>query len=225
MNLPEVTYPKDTKERVRNLLVQEARRTPKRGRKWLALPVVIAVAGTALAGTTAAGVYTAIAPVNDKRDIRCYYRADLTTTYPVKADPKVIMPPYITTGIFVTGFDAKNNPNPGDPNAGMQQISDPILQCGRSWDLGLMNPQGITDDLIPPGFVQTKPTADPSKSNANGGTPTDKYGNPLGGPAGSNKLIGHYVPQLTACVVDNSVAVIPGGPEICAHLGIPSLEK
>lgn len=43
MNLPEITYPQDTKERVRNLLVQEARRTPKRSRKWLALPVVIAV--------------------------------------------------------------------------------------------------------------------------------------------------------------------------------------
>ncbi|WP_018763259.1 hypothetical protein [Arthrobacter sp. 135MFCol5.1] len=224
MNLPEIKYPKDTKDRVRNLLVQEARRTPKRSRKWLALPVVIAVAGTALAGTTAAGVYTAIAPVNDKRDIRCYYRADLTTTYPVKADPKVIMPPYLSTGMMMAGFDAKNNPNPGDPNAGMQQITDPINQCGRLWDMGSMNPQGITDDLIPHDFVKTKPTADPGKSNANG-MPSDKYGNPIGGPAGPNKLIGHYVPQLTACVVDNSVAVIPGGPEICAHLGIPSLEK
>lgn len=223
MKLPEVTYPHDTKDRVGNLLVQEARGTPKRARKWLALPVVIAVAGTAVAGTTAAGIYTAIAPVNDKRDIRCYYRADLTTTYPVKADPKVIMPPYITTGIMVAGFDAKNNPKPGDPNAGMQQITDPILQCSRSWDLGLMNPQGITDDLIPPGFVRTAPTADPSKTNPDG-TANDKYGNPLG-PAGPNKLIGHYVPQLTACVVDNSVAVIPGGPEICAHLGIPALEQ
>lgn len=224
MNLPEVTYPQDTKERVRNLLVQEARRTPKRSRKWLALPVVIAVAGTALAGTTAAGVYTAIAPVNDKRDIRCYYRADLTTTYPVKADPKVIMPPYLSTGMMMAGFDAKNNPNPGDPNAGMEQITDPINQCGRLWDMGSMNPQGITDDLIPAGFVRPTPTADPGKSRENG-MPSNKYGNPLGGPAGSNKLIGHYVPQLTACVVDNSVAVIPGGPEICAHLGIPSLEK
>jgi hypothetical protein len=224
MNLPEVTYPKDTKNRVRNLLVQEARRTPKRARKWLALPVVIAVAGSAVAGTTAAGIYTAIAPVNDKRDIRCYYRADLTTTYPVKEDPKVIMPPYITTGNMAPGFDAKNNPDPGDPNAGMQQITDPINQCSRIWDMGGMNPQGITNDLIPAGFVRTAPTADPSKKNPDG-MANDKYGNPLGGPAGSNKLIGHYVPQLTACVLDNSVAVIPGGPEICAHLGIPTLEQ
>ena len=179
-----------------------------------------------LEAESAAGVTSsspAIAPVNDKRDIRCYYRADLTTTY-LKADPKVIMPPYLSTGIMMAGFDAKNNPNPGDPNAGMQQITDPINQCGGLWDMGSMNPQGITDDLIPAGFVRTTPTADPGKSSANG-RPSDKYGNPLGGAAGTNKLIGQYVPQLTACVVDNSVAVIPGGPEICAHLGIPSLEQ
>lgn len=128
---------------------------------------------------------SAIATVNDKRDIRCYYRADLTTTYPVKADPKVIMPPYLGTGIVMAGFDAKNNPNPGDPNEGMQQITDPIDQCGRLWDMGSMNPQGITDDLIPAGFVVTAPTADPGKSRANG-IPSDKYGNPLGGAAGTN---------------------------------------
>lgn len=225
MNLSEATYPKDTKNRVRNLLVQEAHRKPKPARRWLTLPVVIAVvvAGTALVGTTAAGIYKALAPVNDKRDIRCYYRADLTTTYPVKADPRVIMPPYITTGIFVTGFDAKKNPDPADKNAGMQQVTDPINQCSRVWDDGGMNPDGITDDLIPAGFVRTAPTADPGKKNPDG-TDNDKYGNPLG-PAGSNPLLGHYVPPLTACVVDNTVAVIPGGPEVCAHLGIPALEK
>jgi len=133
------------------------------------------------------------------------------------------MPPFITTGNFVTGFDAKNNPDPGDRNAGMQQITDPINQCSRVWDMGMMNPQGITDDLIPTDFVRTAPTADPSKKNPDG-TANDKYGNPLG-PSGSNRLLGHYVPQLTACVLDNTVAVIPGGPEICAHLGIPTLEK
>lgn len=62
-------------------------------------------------------------------------------------------PPYVTTGIFITGFDAKNNPNPDDKNAGMKQIADPINLCIRSWDTGTMNPGGITNDLIPVGFV------------------------------------------------------------------------
>ncbi|TLM80816.1 hypothetical protein [Pseudarthrobacter sp. NamE5] len=153
MNLSEVTYPKDTKNRVQNLLGQEARRRPKPARKWLTLPVVIAVAGTALVGTTAAGVYVALAPVEDKRDIRCYFRPDLTTTYPVPGAPGDRMPPYITTGTFITGLDDKNNPNPADKNAGMQQVNDPINQCSRVWDLGNMNPNGINDDIIPEGFV------------------------------------------------------------------------
>ena len=79
MNLSEVTYPRDTKNRVQNLLVQEARRTPKLTPRWRK-PAMLTFAGLALAGTTAAGVYVAMAPVEDKRDIRCYYRADLTTS-------------------------------------------------------------------------------------------------------------------------------------------------
>ena len=30
---------------------------------------------------------------------------------------------------------------------------------------------------------------------------------------------------LTACVVDNTVAVIPGPAEVCAQLGIPTLDE
>lgn len=220
MNLSEVTYPKDTKNRVLNLLVQEARRKPKPARRWLTLPVVIAVAGTALVGTTAAGIYTALAPVNDKRDIRCYYHADLTTRPPVLSQPGATKPPYITTGIFITGFDAKNNPNPDDKNAGMKQVTDPIKQCSRVWDTGLMNADGLTNDLIPAGFV---PTAPVGKDRGSGLPDTNQYGSPIA--PGPNPLLGHYVPPLTACVVDNTVAVIPGGPEICARLGIPALEK
>lgn len=222
MNLSEVTYPQDTKERVRNLLVQEARRTPNRKRKWLALPVVIAVAGTALAGTTAAGIYTALAPVNDKRDIRCYYRADLTTTYPLKADPKVIMPPYITTGVFITGFDAKNPPDPDDRNAGMQQVLDPINQCSRVWDMGNMNLEGVNDDLIPEDFVSPPPGLPSERTLSE--VVRDQNGNPLY-PDPAIRAFGNYIPFLTECVVDNTVAVIPGPAEVCAQLGIPALEK
>jgi hypothetical protein len=220
MNLSETTYPKDTKDRVQNLLVQEARRKPKPARRWLTLPVVIAVAGTALVGTTAAGIYTALAPVNDKRDIRCYYHADLTTRLPILTQPGATKPPYITTGIFITGFDAKNNPNPDDKNAGMKQVTDPINQCSRVWDDGGMNPDGITNDLIPTGFVPSPPVGKDSGSEL---PDTDQYGNPL--RPGPNPRFGQYVPPLTACVVDNTVAVIPGGPEICARLGIPTLKK
>ncbi|QHK18951.1 hypothetical protein GU243_03340 [Pseudarthrobacter psychrotolerans] len=78
MNLSEMTYPKDTKNRVQNLLVQESRRKPKTAPRWRK-PAALTFAGLALAGTTAAGVYVAMAPVEDKRDIRCYYHADLTT--------------------------------------------------------------------------------------------------------------------------------------------------
>jgi hypothetical protein len=219
MNLSEVTYPKDTKNRVQNLLGQEARRRPKPARKWLTLPVVIAVAGTALVGTTAAGVYVALAPVEDKRDIRCYFRADLTTTYPIPGAPGDRMPPYITTGIFITGFDDKNNPNPDDKNAGMQQVNDPINQCSRAWDMGTMNPNGINDDIIPEGFVSPIPFA---PGTVEGGK--DQNGKPLF-PDPALKTFGNYIPFLTACVVDETVAVIPGPPEVCAQLGIPALDE
>jgi hypothetical protein len=39
------------------------------------------------------------------------------------------------------------------------------------------------------------------------------------------KASGNYIPFLTACVVDNTVAVIPGPAEVCAQLGIPSLDE
>src|SRR4051812_12294697 len=102
MNLSDVRYPADTKHAVRNLLVQEARRQPK-AVPWWRKPAAMTFAGLALAGTTAAGVYVAMAPVEDKRDIRCYYQADLTTNYPVGTSPGQTRPPYITTGIMEVG--------------------------------------------------------------------------------------------------------------------------
>jgi len=223
MNLSEVTYPKDTKNRVQNLLVQEVRRTPKLFPRWRT-PAMLTFAGLALAGTTAAGVYVALAPVEDKRDIRCYFHADLTRTYPVlEGNPGVTTPAYITTGTFIAGFDTKNNPNPDDKNAGMKQINDPINQCSKAWDLGSMNPGGITDDLIPDGFVDP-PQGPPAGRIVPEGADMDQNGNPLW-PEPGNQAWGHYVPFLTECVVDNAVAVIPGGPEVCARLGIPALEK
>ncbi len=52
----------------------------------------------------------------------------------------------------------------------------------------------------------------------------DQNGNPLW-PEPGNQASGHYVPFLTACVVDNTVAVIPGPAEVCAKLGIPTLDE
>jgi hypothetical protein len=222
MNLSEVTYPKDTKIRVQNLLVQEARRTPRLIPRWRK-PAMLTFAGLALAGTTAAGVYVALAPVDDKRDIRCYYHADITTRLPVTSTPGETRPPYITTGTFITGFDTKNNPNPDDKNAGMKQVADPINQCSRAWDIGTMNMGGITDDLIPDGFVDP-PFGPPADHFVPEGADKDQNGKPLY-PEPGNQASGHYVPFLTACVVDNTVAVIPGPAEVCAQLGIPALEK
>jgi hypothetical protein len=220
MNLCEVTYPKDTKNRVQNLLVQEARRNTKTAPRWRK-PAVLTFAGLALAGTTAAGVYVALAPVEDKRDIRCYYRADLTT--PVQGAPGDTRPPYITTGIFITGFDAKNNPNPDDKNAGMQQVNDPINQCSRIWDMGNMNPYGINNDIIPDGFV-SPPDGPRGDRPLREGADKDQNGKPLW-PGPVSMALGNYVPFLTACVVDNTVAVIPGPAEVCAQLGIPTLAE
>lgn len=218
MNLSEVTYPKDTKNRVQNLLVQEARRKAKPAPRWRK-PAILTFAGLALAGTTAAGVYVALAPVKDKRDIRCYYRADLTTRPPVVGVPGETKEPYITTGTFISGFDAASNPNPDDKNAGMQQIADPINQCSRVWDMGEMHQTGVNDDLIPEGFISPTPGAMPTVEGAK-----DQNGKPLF-PDPAIRASGNYIPFLTACVVDNTVAVIPGPAEICAQLGIPTLDE
>ncbi|XAS67506.1 hypothetical protein V3C33_19125 [Micrococcaceae bacterium Sec5.7] len=218
MNLSEVTYPKDTKSRVQNLLVQEARRSPKLIPRWRK-PAMLTFAGLALAGTTAAGVYVALAPVEDKRDIRCYYHADLTTRPPVEGSPGETKPPYITTGIFITGFDEKNNPNPDDKNAGMKQVNDPINQCSLVWDMGNMNLAGINDDLIPEGFISPTPGDMPTAEAV-----VDQNGKPLF-PDPALRSFGNYIPFLTACVVDGTVAVIPGPSEVCAQLGIPALDE
>lgn len=217
MNLTDIKYPAQTKQSVRNLIVAEARKSAKPAKRWKT-PLVISVAGLALAGTTAAGIYVAFSPVEDKRDIRCYFQADLTTEYPLLEDPAVKMPPYLTSGIMEVGFDAKNNPNPDDKNAGMLQVNDPVKICTEIWDRGDMNPNGITDNLIPSDFVVPTPTMPPADPRD-----TDQYGNPLV-PSGYS-FPGHYIPPLVECVVDNTVAVIPGPPETCAKLGIPALEK
>ena len=188
MNLSEVTYPRDTKNRVQNLLVQEARRTPKLIPRWRK-PAMLTFAGLALAGTTAAGVYVTMAPVEDKRDIRCYYRADLTTRPPVVGVAGETKRPYITTGIFIAGFDTENNPNPEDRNAGMKQVVDPINQCSRSWDMGNMYQTGINDDPIPEGFVSSTPGAMPTLEGET------RTASPFSGPRyqGVRKL--HTVPD------------------------------
>ncbi|WP_284985183.1 hypothetical protein [Arthrobacter sp. fls2-241-R2A-172] len=221
MNLSDVQYPHDTKQAVRALLIHEARREPKRV-PWWRKPTVMTFAGLALAGSTAAGVYVALAPVDDKRDIRCYYQADLTTTYPVENSPGETKPPYITTGIMEVGFDAKNNPTPDDPNAGMMPVNDPINQCSRVWDSGFMMMKGINDNLVPDDFVSPPPGVPAERTLTE--PVRDQNGNLL--YADPNiRTFGNYIPFLTECVVDNAVAVIPGPTEVCAQLGVPRLEK
>jgi hypothetical protein len=131
--------------------------------------------------------------------------------------------PCITTGIFITGFDTENNPNPDDKNAGMKQVVDPINLCSRSWDLGIMNLARINDDVIPDDFVSPPPGI-PAERSVTQGAPKDQNGKPLW-PDPAIQGFGNYIPFLTACVVDDTVAVIPGPAEVCAQLGIPALEK
>ncbi|UZX04766.1 hypothetical protein F8G81_20830 [Arthrobacter sp. CDRTa11] len=161
-------------------------------------PASLTLAGLAFAGVTAAVVFLASAPAGDKRDVRCYYHADLTTTYPAPYAPHVTLPPYILAGEMDAGSEA----------------ATPLTLCRDTWDQGLMNPGNITDDLIPSEFQQPTAPANPREARDVEGEPPTAVPYDVGP--------GHFVPELTACVVDNAVAVIPGPAQVCNDLGIPA---
>lgn len=217
MKFSDIQYPAETRQAARDAVVREAAAQPRRSPSWRR-PMALSLAGLALAGSTAAVAYVAFAPVEDKRDIRCYYRADLTATYPSPHSPGDRMQPYLLAGAMDEGFDYDAAARQGDPQAGKQQIADPVGLCAFNWDQGLMNPGGITDDLIPPGYKEPAPAPAPT------GTVTDAHGKPA--TAFPNTFgPGHFVPELRACVVDDTVAVIPGPADVCSRLGIPVLES
>jgi hypothetical protein len=178
----------------------------------------IAVPGPSPDLTPASGL--APVAVEDKRDIRCYYRADLSSEYQIEGSAETPRPPYMRTGIEEVGFNAKANPTPEDPSSGLLQVADPINQCSRIWDSGDMILHGINQDLVPDDFVSPPPgipaehtLTEPAK---------DQNGNPL--YADPNiRTFGNYIPLLTECVIDGRVGVIPGTAEVCSELGIPSL--
>ena len=89
-------------------------------------------------------------------EIRCYFRADVTTTYPAPNAPGITMPPYLLTGIEdVPGTDSHQTP-------------DPVSLCARLWDRNSMNPGGITNDLIPAGFQQPVGNSGNNRNNQPG---------------------------------------------------------
>lgn len=169
----------------------QAKAPAKRHRKAL----ILASAGALVFAATGSAYYIATQPVEDKRMIRCYYNADLTTSRFVisddEGDPGYQLGPYQGAGI---------EPKPGESD----QVQDAIGLCTWYWDGGMMNPLGLTDHLIPEGFKDPYP-----------GRPYDGVNTGLGP--------GHYVPELTACVVDDEVAIIPGDKNVCARLQIPAL--
>ena len=71
--------------------------------------VFTAVPGPSPAATPLADL--APVAVEDKRDIRCYYRADLSSEYQIEESSESPRPPYMGTGIEEVGFDATNQPN------------------------------------------------------------------------------------------------------------------
>ncbi|MEZ2390188.1 hypothetical protein AB6813_11680 [bacterium RCC_150] len=159
--------------------------------------------------------------MNDKQDIRCYFHADLTTTHKLTPPQEGTLPPYMTAGIFDSdGANATKDPNTGHMTAGMKQVSDPVNLCSRLWSEGRMNPDGITDDLIPADFLSPAPG-----SPAPGYKFKDQNGNPLATDPQMPGTFGHYIPHLTECVVDNTAAVLPGDPGTCGRLRLPSLQK
>lgn len=180
----------------------------------------IAVPGPPANLTPASG----LAPVHvaDKRDIRCYYRADLSSEYQIEGSAETPRRPYMATGIEEVGFNAKTNPTPEDPSSGLLQVADPIHQCSRVWDLGGMILNGINQDLVPDDFV-SPPLGSPAERTLTEPA-RDQNGNPL--YADPNiRTAGNYIPFLTECVVDGKVGAIPGTAEVCNELGVPSLAK
>ncbi|MDQ0676879.1 hypothetical protein QFZ30_000261 [Arthrobacter pascens] len=164
-------------------------------------PSSLIFAGLALAGVTAAAFFIISAFADDTRDVRCYYHADLTRTYPAPYAPHVTLPPYILAGEMDAGSNTTN----------------PLSLCAHTWDQGIMNPGNITDDLIPSDFQE--PTSPPSPREAQDVEELPPTAVPYDvGP-------GHFVPELTACVVDNAVAVIPGPAQVCNQLGIPAFNS
>lgn len=161
---------------------------------------------TAPAGST-------FAEATNKEVIRCYFKAALTTSYKVPTYPgTAILPPYLSASTV-----------PGSETA---FFKDPAETCAQSWDAGEMNPNGINDDLIPKNFaspVATYPSISAGARDANGNLLPPSTGNIYGQPRGIYVVIGNYIPPLMVCVVDGTVAVIPGSGDVCAALGIPAL--
>lgn len=151
-------------------------------------------------------------PVEDIEDVRCYYRADLEQKYPAPNAPGVAMPPFLLTGIMST-------PTQQDTESLMLAVENPQEVCAALWDTNHMNPGGLTDDIIPEDFVTL--AGAPSALN---GLDVNEHGGPLvPGPLEHHQ--GHFVPELTECVVEGLVAVIPGPSSVCGQLGIPGRQK
>jgi hypothetical protein len=81
--------------------------------------------------------------------------------------------------------------------SGSEELPDPVAWCAEQWREGVLSPSG------------RNPAFDDPRSGFN---PDDGTHN-------------HAVPELTACVHDGMVAVIPGPESVCASLGLPKLER
>ncbi|GAA5226774.1 hypothetical protein [Paeniglutamicibacter antarcticus] len=186
--------------------ISSAQTTKPKHRK----PIVLSAAGALVFAVTGSAYYIASKPVEDKREIHCYYNADLKASQNVpgkaQGDPGYLLGPFMATGYEV---------KPGESD----QVDDAIALCGQYWDMGMMDPEGITSHLVPEGFTQPLP-AQPGS-----GTHTDENGQPFTPAEETGIGPGHYVPELNSCVVDDTVAVIPGDENVCAKLQIPSLQK
>ncbi|MGO4434763.1 hypothetical protein AB4Y88_16145, partial [Paenarthrobacter sp. RAF9] len=82
--------------------------------------------------------------------------------------------------------------------------------------------EGINDDLVPDDFVS--PPSGLRAERTLTEPARDQNGNLLY-PDPAIRTFGNNIPFLTECVVDNAVAVIPGPAEVCAQLGVPTLQK
>lgn len=207
MNSKEPHFSAERRAQIRSTLVNEMSHSQLKTRRHRK-PLILVSAGALVIAATGSAYYIATKPVEDKRMIRCYYNADLKASQFVISDdeggPGYQLGPYQGAGI--------------EPRADeSDQVQDAIGLCTWYWDIGMMNPEGITEHLVPTDYPQPAPGKNSGKTyrDENGQiyTPSEESGL---GP-------GHYVPELTACVVDDEVAIIPGDKNVCVRLQIPSL--
>ncbi|HEY6738932.1 MAG TPA: hypothetical protein VI076_08785 [Actinopolymorphaceae bacterium] len=121
---PERSMPRDRKEAIRGLLVEEiSRPAPWWRRSGRSMTIGTGVVALVLVGGGAAAAYVAFKPVSNPNTVQCYAAAsrDAASTVPQVAVAKS----------WTEGEPAVTEPVP---------VSDPVKACQVLWDYGILRP-------------------------------------------------------------------------------------